>query len=83
MQISIPGEWATMPKITEISSPDKKERREMSPLIRSAGIWLYCAAAGLFVLSGAAAAVSFTAQYRLVYAARHPRAGRRPRGRDP
>jgi hypothetical protein len=34
------------------------------------GIWLYCAAAGLLVLSGAAAAVSFTAQYRLVFAAR-------------
>jgi hypothetical protein len=33
-------------------------------------IWLCCAAAGLCVLAGAAAAVSFTAQYRLVYAAR-------------
>ena len=62
MQIPIPGVWATMPKIAEISSPDKKERREMNPLIQSAGIWLYCAAAGLFLLSGAAAAVSFTAQ---------------------
>ena len=35
------------------------------------GIWLQAAAAGLFALAGAAAAVSFTAQYRLVYAARH------------
>jgi hypothetical protein len=35
------------------------------------GIWLHAAAAGLGVLAGAAAAVSFTAQYRLVYAARH------------
>ena len=34
------------------------------------GIWLCCAATGLCVLAGAAAAVSFTAQYRLVYAAR-------------
>ncbi len=34
------------------------------------GIWLQCAAAGLCVLAAAAAAVSFTAQYRLVYAAR-------------
>ena len=34
------------------------------------GIWLCCATAGLCVLAGAAAAVSFTAQYRLVYAAR-------------
>jgi hypothetical protein len=35
------------------------------------GIWLHAAAAGLFLLAGAAAAVSFAAQYRLVYAARH------------
>jgi hypothetical protein len=36
----------------------------------SPGIWLQGAAAGLFVLAGAAATVSFTAQYRLVFAAR-------------
>jgi hypothetical protein len=35
------------------------------------GVWLQCAAGGLCVLAAAAAAVSFTAQYRLVYAARH------------
>ena len=35
------------------------------------GIWLYAAAGGLCVLAGSAAAVSFSAQYRLVYAARH------------
>jgi hypothetical protein len=35
------------------------------------GIWLHAAAAGLLVLAAAAAAVSFSAQYRLVYAARH------------
>ena len=34
-------------------------------------IWLLAAAAGLGVLAGAAAAVSYAAQYRLVYAARH------------
>jgi hypothetical protein len=34
------------------------------------GIWLHAAAAGLLVLAAAAATVSFTAQYRLVYAAR-------------
>src|ERR1700722_7364607 len=34
------------------------------------GLWLHAAAGGLCVLSGAAATVSFTAQYRLVYAAR-------------
>jgi hypothetical protein len=33
-------------------------------------LWLYTAGAGLSVLAAAAAAVSFTAQYRLVYAAR-------------
>ena len=33
-------------------------------------MWLHCAAGGLVVLAAAAAAVSFTAQYRLVYAAR-------------
>jgi len=36
----------------------------------SAGGWLYAAAAGLFALAAAAAVVSFSAQYRLVYAAR-------------
>jgi hypothetical protein len=34
------------------------------------GLWLQCAAGGLCVLAAASAAVSFTAQYRLVYAAR-------------
>ena len=34
------------------------------------GAWLQCAAGGLCVLAAAAAAVSFSAQYRLVYAAR-------------
>jgi hypothetical protein len=44
--------------------------RHAKPGRDSAGVWLYVAAAGLFALSGAAAAVSFSAQYRLVYAAR-------------
>jgi hypothetical protein len=34
------------------------------------GIWLYTAAVSLFTLAGSAAAVRFSAQYRLVYAAR-------------
>ena len=34
-------------------------------------VWLPAAAAGLCVLAGAAAAVSYAAQYRLVYSARH------------
>src|ERR1700759_2235869 len=35
------------------------------------GLWLRTAAAGLCVLAAAAAAVSFTAQYRMADAARH------------
>jgi hypothetical protein len=34
-------------------------------------VWLLAAAVGLCVLAGAAAAVSYAAQYRLVYSARH------------
>src|SRR5260370_17694133 len=59
-----------MPKIAEIHAPDTEERQEMNPLTRPAGTWLHCAAAGLFLLAAAAAAVSFSAQYRLVFAAR-------------
>jgi hypothetical protein len=44
--------------------------RHAKPGRDSLGIWLYIAAVGLFALAGAAAAVSFSAQYRLVYAAR-------------
>ena len=47
------------------------------------GLWLRNAAAGLCVLAAAAAAVSFTAQYRMVDATRHLPADRRPGGRDP
>jgi hypothetical protein len=45
--------------------------RHAAPGRNLPGAWLHAAAGGLFVLAGAAAAVSFTAQYRLVYAARH------------
>jgi hypothetical protein len=45
--------------------------RHAAPGRDGAGIWLHAAAVGLFALSGAAAAVSFSAQYRLVYQARH------------
>ena len=44
--------------------------RHAKPGRDSAGVWLYAAAAGLFALAAAAAVVSFSAQYRLVYAAR-------------
>jgi hypothetical protein len=45
--------------------------RHAGPARDRPGVWLYAAAAGLCVLAGSAAAVSFSAQYRLVYAARH------------
>jgi len=59
-----------MPEIAEIRAPETTERQEMNSLTRPAGIWLHCAAAGLFLLAAAAAAVSFSAQYELVFAAR-------------
>jgi hypothetical protein len=60
-----------MPEIAEIRAPETTERQEMNSLTtRPASIWLHCAAAGLFLLASAAAAVSFTAQYRLVFKAR-------------
>src|SRR4051794_19716110 len=59
-----------MPEIAEIRAPETAERQEMNLLTRPAGIWLHCAAVGLFLLASAAAAVSFSAQYRLVFEAR-------------
>src|SRR5215469_7225513 len=52
------------------STPPDQAAGSSQPRLDGPGVWLYCAAAGLFVLAGAAAAVSFTAQYRLVFAAR-------------
>jgi hypothetical protein len=45
--------------------------RHARPAPDQAGVWLYTAGTGLCALAGSAAAVSFTAQYRLVYASRH------------
>jgi hypothetical protein len=59
-----------MPKIAEIRAPNTEERTEMNSLTRPTGIWLHCAAVGLLLLAAAAAAVSFSAQYELVFAAR-------------
>ena len=47
------------------------------------GLWLRNAAAGLCVLAAAAAAVSFTAQYRMAETRPPPPRRRRPRGRHP
>jgi hypothetical protein len=59
-----------MPEIAEIRASDTEERTEMNSLTRPNGMWLHCAAVGLFLLAAAAAAVSFSAQYELVFAAR-------------
>jgi hypothetical protein len=64
-----------MPETAEFHSPShtpiRKGDPNMKPITQPGpGVWLYCAAAGLFVLAGTAATVSFTAQYRLVFAAR-------------
>ena len=52
------------------SSPSGQPAAAAQPGLDGPGAWLHAAAAGLLVLAGAAAAVSFTAQYRLVFAAR-------------
>ncbi|MGD0247037.1 MAG: hypothetical protein ABSB59_42850, partial [Streptosporangiaceae bacterium] len=43
---------------------------QTAPARDHSGIWLRNAATGLCLLAGAAAAVSFTAQYRLIYTTR-------------
>jgi hypothetical protein len=55
--------------LTPPKSPDQVAGNPSSRL-NGPGVWLHGAAAGLLVLAGAAATVSFTAQYRLVFAAR-------------
>jgi hypothetical protein len=59
--LGIPGFAAAAPAVRPRHAGPGKDRP---------GIWLYAAAAGLCVLAASAAAVSFSAQYRLVYAAR-------------
>lgn len=51
------------------AAPPPDERPPVPPRDRS-GIWLRNAAAGLAVLAASAAAVSFTAQYQMIYTAR-------------
>jgi hypothetical protein len=63
------GEPATKP-VPSPKPPSQANSATEHERPAGTGIWLYGAAAGLLVLSGAAAAVSFTAQYRLVFAAR-------------
>jgi hypothetical protein len=58
------------PALASTASPDNQPSPPGWPNDRS-GLWLRNAAAGLCVLAAAAAAVSFTAQYRMAEAARH------------
>jgi hypothetical protein len=69
--VVLPGQAAPVVAATAIAGAiTAAGPRSGGPWRDRPGIWLYAAAAGLCVLAGAAAAVSFTAQYRLVYAAR-------------
>jgi len=71
--IHLPLADSAVPLADDANSPDEIAayvlRRAGADRDRP-GVWLQCAAGGLCVLAAAAAAVSFTAQYRLVYAAR-------------
>ncbi len=62
-----------MPSCDAVSGADAVSGLAFRRLARAQdrpGAWLRCAACGLCVLAAAAAAVSYTAQYRLVYSAR-------------
>jgi hypothetical protein len=69
----IPAKLPDPPRAAPYAGPGTvaAQPRHAAPGRDGAGIWLNAAAVGLFALSGAAAAVSFSAQYRLVYQARH------------
>jgi hypothetical protein len=60
-----------MTGVPEAEEPIGGRRLRITPNQDHSGIWLRNAAAGLCLLAGAAAVVSFTAQYRLIYATRH------------
>jgi hypothetical protein len=57
--------------VADAGSASASQPRSAKPEYDQPWIWLLAAAAGLCLLAGAAAAVSYAAQYRLVYAARH------------
>jgi hypothetical protein len=67
----LPGPAAPAPAVSDKAGAVAAARGRHAKVGRDGpGVWLYVAAVGLFALAGAAAAVSFSAQYRLVYAAR-------------
>ena len=63
----------SIPEIRDTSKAASTRRGWADPGQDHSGLWLRNAAAGLCVLAAAAAAVSFTAQYRMVDATRHLR----------
>ena len=68
----LPGQAAQQDTaIADTGNASASRSRPAKPADDQPRIWLLAAAAGLGVLAGAAAAVSYAAQYRLVYAARH------------
>jgi hypothetical protein len=64
---AVPDDAAAANPVANVPS----EPRPAKPGHDQPRIWLLAAAAGLGVLAGAAAVVSYAAQYRLVYGARH------------
>src|SRR5580698_10086254 len=60
-----------MAALPDAGKPAGNQPREATPRRDHSGLWLRNAAAGLCLLAAAAAAVSFTAQYRMVDATRH------------
>ncbi len=63
----------SIPEIRDTGKAAGARRGSAEPGQDRSGLWLRNAAAGLCVLAAAAAAVSFTAQYRMVDATRHLR----------
>ena len=59
-----------MAAIPGAGKPADGQHRQVTPRRDHSGTWLRNAAAGLCLLAAAAAAVSFTAQYRMIDAAR-------------
>ena len=71
-RVALPGQETQQDHQTADAGTEPAFRpRHVKPGHAGPGIWLPVAAAGLCMLSGAAAAVSYAAQYRLVFAARH------------
>src|ERR1700761_2144666 len=70
--VALPGQAAAKdPAAADTNAENVPGSRPAKSAPGQPRVWLPAAAAGLCVLAGAAAAVSYAAQYRLVYSARH------------